>query len=216
MIHNDLQIVIKAGGFGEGSGGHSHSDVLSLVARIADEEILIDPGTFTYIADPAARNAFRGSAAHNTVRISNRDQAVPAGPFRWLEKPEVQIDAWSSTPGRDFLDATCRYGGFTHRRQIFFAKQDALLLIRDLVNAPEWQQHWHLGDESGAERFSFTSPAENIETWRSRALCAREPATALRSRAEAVVIDLSPKPTKAHVHLKDNQITWKNRTYTLE
>src|SRR5262249_23284259 len=81
MVHGDVQIVVKAGGFGEGSGGHSHSDVLSLVVRNGNREILIDPGTYTYIAEPAERNAFRGSAAHNTVRIDGRDQAIPAGPF---------------------------------------------------------------------------------------------------------------------------------------
>ena len=79
MAHQDLQIVIKAGPFGEGSGGHSHSDVLSLTARIGNREILIDPGTYTYIADPERRNAFRGSAAHSTVRIGGRDQAIPGG-----------------------------------------------------------------------------------------------------------------------------------------
>src|SRR5207253_2151908 len=107
MFDGAVQVVIKAGGFGEGSGGHSHSDVLSLVLRIGDREILIDPGTFTYIADPAERNAFRGSGAHNTVRIDGRDQAVPAGPFRWNEKPSVVVNQWATSPERDYLDATC-------------------------------------------------------------------------------------------------------------
>ena len=100
MAHGDVHVVIKAGPFGEGSAGHSHSDMLSLVARIGDRDILIDPGTYTYIADPVERNGFRGSAAHNTVRIDGRDQAIPAGPFRWIDKPDVRIDTWSTTPNR--------------------------------------------------------------------------------------------------------------------
>ena len=52
MASDDVQLVIKAGPFGEGSGGHSHSDVLSLTARAGGREVLIDPGTFTYVADP--------------------------------------------------------------------------------------------------------------------------------------------------------------------
>ena len=133
MVHGDIQVVIKAGPFGEGSGGHSHSDVLSLVARIGDGEILIDPGTFTYIANPVERNAFRGSAAHNTVRIGGRDQAMPAGPFRWNEKPAVRVDQWSSSPDRDYLDATCRYAGFTHRRRVLFDKAFSILIVLDSV-----------------------------------------------------------------------------------
>src|SRR5260370_33757987 len=87
MTSGDVQLAIKAGPFGEGSGGHSHSDVLSVMAWLGAREILIDPGTYTYVADTAERNRFRGSSAHNTVRIDYRDQAVPAGPFRWTAKP---------------------------------------------------------------------------------------------------------------------------------
>ncbi|MCX6632073.1 MAG: alginate lyase family protein, partial [Candidatus Solibacter sp.] len=83
MAADDVHLVVKAGPLGEGSGGHSHCDVLSLTVRAGSREILIDPGTFTYVADPGERNRFRGSAAHNTVRIDGLNQAVPAGPFRW-------------------------------------------------------------------------------------------------------------------------------------
>jgi hypothetical protein len=183
MTHGETQIVIKAGGFGEGSGGHSHADVLSLVARIADREVLIDPGTYTYLADPAERNAFRGTAAHNTVRIDGRDQAIPAGPFRWEGKPAVEIAAWTTSPERDFLDASCSYGGFRHRRRVSFEKP-ATLAVRDTIEGPPGthriEAFWHLGTEGDAARFAFNAPAEPVQTWRSRALCAREPAVALR------------------------------------
>ena len=122
MASGEVQLVIKAGPFGEGSGGHSHSDVLSLTARVGCREILIDPGTFTYVADPVERNRFRGSAAHNTVRIDGRDQAVPGGPFRWNDKPSVKVREWATGAERDYLDATCAYAGFTHRRRVVFLK----------------------------------------------------------------------------------------------
>ena len=96
MVSGDVQLVVKAGPFGEGSGGHSHSDVLSLTARAGGREVLIDPGTFTYVADPVERNRFRGSGAHNTVRIDGRDQAVPGGPFRWNDKPAVSVWQWAT------------------------------------------------------------------------------------------------------------------------
>ena len=215
MMHDQSHIVIKAGPFGEGSGGHSHSDVLSLVVRIGDREILIDPGTYTYLADPAERDRFRSSAAHNTVRVGDREQAIPAGPFRWLEKPAVKIDRWESTAERDFLDATCRYGAFAHRRRIAFLKREALLLVLDTVTGGAGEQFWHLGNEEDARRFSFVQPAEVIRTWRSRALCSKEPATALKLPAGAAVIDLSPNPKAGPLHLQGDQITWFGRTYEL-
>ena len=59
--------------------GHSHADTLSLVLRQGQEQILIDPGTYTYVADPLWRDRFRGTAAHNTVRIDGLDQGIPSG-----------------------------------------------------------------------------------------------------------------------------------------
>ncbi len=221
LSHQDLQMVIKAGPFGEGSGGHSHSDVLSLTARIGNREILIDPGTYTYIADPERRNAFRGSAAHSTVRIGGRDQAIPAGPFRWSGKPAVEIAQWASSGERDFLDASCCYAGYTHRRRVLFDKTGAVLIVLDTVLGPAWEQFWHLGSAEDAARFSFSAPVEQIAAWRSRALCSEEPATALRvgqavaSEPLAAVIDLGGEPASAAVRVEGDTVIWRGRSYTL-
>jgi hypothetical protein len=179
MAHGDVTVVIKAGGFGEGSGGHSHSDILSVTASCGDREFLIDPGTFTYIADPAQRNAFRGSAAHNTLSIGGRDQATPAGPFRWLNKPAVKVQEWSSTPERDVLDASV----LQHRRRITFEKAESKLVIEDRVEGEEPVEiHWHLGSAEDARRIRSSVPLIEVEGFRSRALCSKEPAPVLRGK----------------------------------
>jgi hypothetical protein len=211
MTLGGVHVVIKAGPFGEGSGGHSHSDVLSVLARLGDREILIDPGTYTYVADPAQRNRFRGSAAHNTVRIDDRDQAIPAGPFRWTDKPATTIRQWSSTPDRDYLDAACAYAGFTHRRRVLFLKP-AVLVVLDTVEGPpgeHWlEQFWHLAELEDGSRFCFSAPAEVTEGWRSRAFASKEPAPVLRVTHRgplpawlAAVVDFSESPTNAPVEL---------------
>ena len=64
----DVQAIVKAGPFGSGSAGHSHADTLSIVLRNGEEEILIDPGTFTYVGDPEWRAWFRETSAHNTAQ----------------------------------------------------------------------------------------------------------------------------------------------------
>jgi hypothetical protein len=212
MAAGDVQLVIKAGAFGEGSAGHSHSDVLSLTARAGGREILIDPGTFTYVADPAERNRFRGSAAHNTVRIDGRDQAVPAGPFRWNQKPSVSVGEWSTSSARDYLDATCAYAGFTHRRQVVFVKP-ALVLVLDTVDGPPGEhtleQFWHLDAAEDAARFSFSAPAEVVEARRSRALGSMERAPALCVTVRgalparmAALLDLSESPASGPLEIR--------------
>jgi hypothetical protein len=143
----ELHVAVQAGPFGRGSGGHSHSDTLSLVIRQGREDILIDPGTYTY-CDKIWRRRFRGSSAHNTVRIGGHDQAVAASQFRWIEKPEVEILDWTTTPERDSLDAVCRYAGFQHRRRVVLCRPD-LLVILDEVHGPagdhQLEQFWHPG-----------------------------------------------------------------------
>jgi hypothetical protein len=212
MAAGDVQLVIKAGPFGEGSGGHSHSDVLSLTARVRGREVLIDPGTFTYVADAAERDRFRGSAAHNTVRIDGRDQAVPHGPFRWDHKPSVAVRQWATGTDRDCLDATCAYAGFAHRRRVVFVKP-ATVVVLDTVDGPSGEhtleQFWHLGSAEDHARFSFSAPVEVVDAWRSRALCSREPATALcitvRGRLPAhmaAVLDLSECPASGPLEIR--------------
>jgi hypothetical protein len=200
-----VQVVADAGPFGPGGAGHSHSDTLSLHVRAGDREILTDPGTYTYVSDPVWRDRFRGSAAHNTVRVDGRDQASPAGPFRWRDKPSVNIGQWSSAPDVDFLDATCLSGApaapVKHRRRIVLCKPDVLLVVDDVDGPPGdhlVEQFWHPG--AAVERlpnafrigglcllFPGDIPIEVEEGaecgWRSDVLGARAPATVLCRRA---------------------------------
>src|SRR5260370_10329574 len=107
MAAGDRHILIDAGPFGPWSSGHSHSDTLSLVARGGDRDILIHPGTYTYVGDELSRNWFRGSGAHNTIRIDGRDQATPGGPFAWTDQPQNRGRAWEATTGEAYLGGEC-------------------------------------------------------------------------------------------------------------
>jgi len=150
--------------------GHSHSDTLSIVVSSGDDEILIDPGTYTYTSEPEWRDWFRGSSAHNTIRIDGRDQGVMAGPFRWTQQPEVTIREWHTNSERDILDAECRYAGFTHRRRVEFQKP-GVFLITDHVSGPPGEHHveqfWHLGSLAARCKLILPADAELTESWRS-------------------------------------------------
>ncbi len=156
--------LFDVGPFGPGSGGHSHSDTLSLVVSRGDQEILIDPGTYIYM-DPGWRNAFRGSAAHNTVRIDGRDQAVPANPFRWSDKPEAKLLEFTSIDGKARAVGSCSYQGFTHRRTVEFINGE--FTIVDEITGPDGQhdieQFWHLADpprQTAAGKWAIGNLAE--------------------------------------------------------
>lgn len=209
LIEGDLQIIADFGAFGEGSGGHSHSDTLSILAFMGDEEILIDPGTYTYIAEPQMRDWFRGSAAHNTIRVDGLDQATPAGPFRW-DGPPV-CDALG------LLEGICRYRGITHRRTL--ALKNNRLTVQDNLEGPEGEhlieQFWHPGEPAtclspnsfriGSQTRIEIDLAFEIATeggWRSRALGQKSSSPYLRAHCRCAlpasfttVLDFSGQPS---------------------
>jgi hypothetical protein len=146
---NDLRLLFDAGPFGPWSGGHSHSDTLGFVLQIGDTELLIDPGTYTYVGDREWRDRFRGSAAHNTIRVDYRDQALPQGPFRWADKPVTQLIHWESTDRQDVAEGRCEYGGIVHRRRVTLSKPDWIVRVEDHLEGHgehDVEQFWHLGD----------------------------------------------------------------------
>jgi len=148
MAAGGVQLIADTGPFGPGNAGHSHAGALSLILRQDEEQILIDPGAYTY-ADLTWRDLFRGTAAHNTVRIDSLNQAIPAGPFAWQSKPEVEVLGWESSPSRDVLTAVCRYANVQHRRTIVFSKTDLWVVVLDrLEGGPgehRIEQFWHFG-----------------------------------------------------------------------
>jgi hypothetical protein len=196
MQAGEVHLVADAGPFGGGGAGHSHADTLSFVLRRGDEDLLIDAGTFTYVGDAKWRNWFRGTAAHNTIRVDGLNQATPVDPFRWADKPDVSINQWQSNSQEDFLDATCRYRGLEHRRRIRFAKPNTIFVLDDVAGSGSHliEQFWHSGEdvtEESPRSFRLGRGARlllphdaTLETggengWRSRVFGDKEPAAVI-------------------------------------
>ena len=178
ITDKDVQIVVDAGPFGPWSSGHSHSDSLSLTVRVGEEDVLIDAGTYTYMEDPRQRDWFRGSAAHNTIRINGLDQAMPAGPFGWRNQPLVKILATSAYS----VEAECAYSGFVHRRLVGYDRATRKLRVEDRVSGGSGthtlEQFWHFGTERARERMKVSDPVGDFSSWASKALLEKHSAPA--------------------------------------
>jgi hypothetical protein len=184
------KVIVDAGPFGSGAAGHSHAGVLGVTVTVGDREILIDPGTFTYLGQE--RNHFRGTAAHNTVRIDGLDQADPVNPFRWMHAPWVRILQWTRNEAGGVLQAECGYRGFTHRRHVQTVNGAAVdpvaLIIVDEISGPpgshSLEQFWHFGDDSAAGLLVSLDTPELISGWRSHCYAQKQSAPVLRIRKE--------------------------------
>ncbi len=85
--HNQEYLAIRAGNNGQfGWGGHAHNDALSFEYSIGERNFLVDPGTYAYTSDPEARNLFRSTAYHNTLRVDVQEiSRIPEGELFRLE-----------------------------------------------------------------------------------------------------------------------------------
>ncbi|MCB1883032.1 MAG: alginate lyase family protein, partial [Geminicoccaceae bacterium] len=61
--------------------GHAHGDLLAVEWSTGGRRVLVDQGTFQYVAGPG-RAATRATASHNTVTLDGRDQSDFHGAFR--------------------------------------------------------------------------------------------------------------------------------------
>jgi hypothetical protein len=190
-VDGSRHVLFDAGPFGGGSAGHSHADTLQILVRQGAQAILTDPGTYTYVGDPAARDRFRGTAMHNTLRLDERDQAEPADPFRWNNPPEVVLEEYSPVAAQ----ALCRSrDGRQHRRRLAFEDEGRSLFVLDTtLGCRSVERFWHPGldpEPAGPLRWRLgpsawlllDQPAERIPSLRSPALGASQPAASLLSR----------------------------------
>ncbi len=75
MRQGPLYLLVRCGPVGLADrGSHSHNDQLAFELCCGHQPMVIDPGTFTYTADPVARRAFRCTAAHATLQVDGVEQ----------------------------------------------------------------------------------------------------------------------------------------------
>ena len=200
----DFWLQMDCGPFGYGGAGHSHSDSLSVTLRRAGEPVLVDPGTFTYIAHLAERNWFRGSIAHNTVRVDGEDQARGVGPFRWADKPNVSLSAVEQRGAGWLADAHCEYRGLRHRRRVWL-EPEQLIVLDEVAGLPDehlCEQIWQLGTGAKDLHLSTSTAESQVKpSWFSPAYGAREEGHCLVATIKSTLpvrmamrLSLEPKP----------------------
>ncbi len=89
---DETHILFDAGELGYPSvAAHGHADALSFCLTRNGHPWVVDPGTYSYHSDHGWRDYFRGTQAHSTLTIDNRNQSEIGGPFMWLKKAQAHI-----------------------------------------------------------------------------------------------------------------------------
>jgi len=136
-----------------GIAAHGHADALQVCVSIGGQPLLVDPGTYCYWSEKHWRDYFRGTAAHNTVRIAGQDQSVSGGRFMWVHKARVHdVQVRRELGGEVYVSA--RHDGygrldshFDHRRSLAFIPASRVLQVDDHLSGrhAEWLElHWHI------------------------------------------------------------------------
>jgi heparinase II/III-like protein len=134
---SEIRLVADVGPLGYGSlAAHGHADALSFTLSIGGLPFLIDPGTYRYHGGGVWRAYFRGTSAHNTVRIDGVDQSEQGGDFLWLRKARAHCGAARISATVETLEGW--HDGYLrladpveHRRRLTLEKRARSLTIED-------------------------------------------------------------------------------------
>jgi hypothetical protein len=136
---SEIRLVADAGALGyQTIAAHGHADALAFTLSVGGKEFLIDPGTYAYHTQGPWRSYFRGTAAHNTLRVDGLDQSQSGGNFMWLHKAEVGCTVWRSFDAHDVFEGW--HDGYlrlpdpvVHRRRITLDKAARRVVIEDTL-----------------------------------------------------------------------------------
>jgi hypothetical protein len=179
--------IVRCGdvGFG-GRGVHAHCDQLSFELFAGGRPLVVDPGSYLYTPDLAARNEFRSTRFHATLAIDGQDQSPLEGldAFELPDLMRAELTGWEGSA------ATGRHHGYerlaapaTHERRVEL-RPDALL-VRDVVRSSgEHDLEWTLPLAPGAE-VRVDAPGLDFAAepgWYAPRYGVREPTDFLRAR----------------------------------
>ncbi len=151
----EVYALVRCGDVGiEGVGSHAHCDQLSFELAVANQPLLIDPGSYVYTADLAERYQFRSTASHNTVRVNAAEQnwISVQEPFRMPDDTRARLRHWQSDATRDEFEG--EHFGYlrlpqrvAHRRRCLLEKSEAVFYVVDYLSgrwAADLEWFFHL------------------------------------------------------------------------
>jgi hypothetical protein len=157
---DEIRIVAHAGPLGYLSiAAHGHADALSFTLSVGGNEILIDPGTFAYHTQNRWREYFRGTSAHNTLRVDGADQSVSGGNFLWTKHSKSTVLAFDTNSEKEHL--SCKHDGYqrlsdpvdTQRELTYDRRVRTLYVLDSLIckRQHRLEMYWHFSEKCAVQ-----------------------------------------------------------------
>ena len=133
-------VFVDVGDIGmDGRGGHGHNDTLSFEYWTDGAPLIVDPGTYTYSADVELRQRLRGTAAHNTIMVDEKELADFSGLWGIAADPtRPKVLSWRVDKDQTELVAAHRsyerlHLPLRHRRRYTLSHETGRLVVEDTL-----------------------------------------------------------------------------------
>lgn len=172
----EVRLVVDAGTLGYPSiAAHGHADALSFTLSVKGKEILVDPGTYAYHTERKWRDYFRGTSAHNTMRVAGQNQSLIGGSFLWLRHACAECHHFDSSTERDEWEAShdgylCLPEPVRHRRRIILDKRAQKIEVTDRLEGVGHhlvELFWHFAEDCSVNQVGeyFKVYIDSLTVW---------------------------------------------------
>ena len=152
----EVRIVADAAPLGYLSiAAHGHADALAFTMSVGGLELLIDPGTYAYHTQSRWRDYFKGTSAHNTIRVDSVDQSVSGGKFMWVRHANTRCEQFSSDGSAEVWQAA--HDGYERlkdpvsvARRLEYRRSTRAVKVVDLIGCRDEhsvEQFWHFAPQ---------------------------------------------------------------------
>lgn len=174
VLRNDrIYCLIRCGELSfHGHGTHSHNDQLSFELQVDGQDVIVDPGSYTYTSNYVLRNEFRSTAVHSTVQVGGGEQNDfdPLELFRMKEQTFAVCECFDSRQFIGSHQGYMRKSGIVHRRQ-FILHDDRLEIVDTFIptmtdedaGTLHWESNLPLAPGIGCESIGNTALLRNKE-----------------------------------------------------
>ncbi|WP_299883676.1 alginate lyase family protein [uncultured Lacinutrix sp.] len=121
-----------------GKGGHGHNDLFSFELMLDNQDIIVDPGCYTYTGNLELKSEMKSSLYHNSLVVDNKEIAPQIG--EWGISNIAQPEYITCDEKEDIVIISGEHNGYKrlekpvkHKRTFSVAKDFSIILCEDEV-----------------------------------------------------------------------------------